>query len=187
MQSGKRSKNWKKTVKHQGISLPEYRLDNIGGESMKHCDGCQGAKEDHNDFQGCLETSAHSSGHQDPTVDIPGLTTVTNSSGIMSITEDPSSSSEIVKAVSQMEDSLSKSIQEAVAKALAPFQKVVSSEVATSSQQVVELMQRVERLESQLGEQQSNGITEDSNEAGGQQQPKIALLESRVKQLTSAV
>ncbi len=132
------------------------------------------AKESHT--SGCRKvyssqfTAESSYGRMDTTVDLSSSSQTT-----------ASSPSDLMNAISQLEGKLTKSIQEALGKALAPVQKLINDEVATLSRQVIELTQRIEKLESQLAVNGSS-LTEESTKS-----PEISVLESQVKLLSNAV
>ncbi len=137
-QSGKKSKNWRKSVKHQGISLNELVLETLTQRAnMPHSSGRQEALGNiphSSGRQEALGNMPHASGRQETTEASSRQIAAASSyaSVLMNSTVYPSSQSSasspsrMMTAISQLEAKLTKSIQEVVEKALGPVQKLIN-------------------------------------------------------------
>ena len=92
-------------------------------------------------------------------------------------------SPELKTSFNKIEQRLKASIEDAIQKAVGSVHRLIKEEVSTLTLQVNELQQRVDKLEAQqMGEQSMDQQPVSHEELN----PKIGMLETQVKQLSSA-
>ena len=148
--SGKKTKNWRKSVKHGGVPLNDLITETFP---------CK--------------------------LPITRLNIQANSHGIS-----PSQSSarhpwfpELTTSFNELEQRLKASIEDAIQKAMGSMHRQIKEEVSTLTLQVNELQRRVDKLEAQRMGDQS---TEQQSVRHEDLDPKIGMLETQVKHLSSA-
>ena len=148
--SGKKTKNWRKSVKHGGVPLNDFITETFPCKppTTRLCTQASN--------QG-VSPSQSSAPHPWP----PELTT----------------------AFSKLEQRLTASIEDAIQKAMGPMHRLIKEEVSTLTLQLNELQKRVDKLEAQEMGEQSTDQQPVSHE---DLDPKIGMLETQVKQLSTA-
>ena len=148
--SGKKAKNWRKSVKHGGVPLNNFITDTSPCKPPTTR----------------LYTQASNQGVSPNHSSTPNLWPP-----------------ELTNAFSKLEERLTASVEDAIQNAMGPMHRLIKDEVSTLTLQLIELQQRVDKLEAQQMWEQST----DQQPVGHEDlDPKIGILETQVKQLATA-